>query len=104
MSTSEVGSAAWINDVVETAVEALKPAVDATIELLTKDGYPPLTNKLTLRDLLAMPMEDAVARLNEAIEAGVAPDPVTGAPAIPDELAKLTADFLEAVDKRTEGL
>ena len=102
--TPDVGSADWINSVLEDAVTELMPLVDAVVELQTKDGYPPLTTALTLRKLLSMPLELAVAELEQALTASVVLDPVTGEGVVPAKMQKLAADFLDAVNVRTEGL
>ena len=69
MKPAEAGSARFVNEVVEGAYERLVPVMDALIEVLLGDGYPPLTEPVTVRNLLAMEPDQAAEQLRMMLEA-----------------------------------
>lgn len=50
----------WTNSLAIEIEESLDEIIDELIDLQFVDGHPPLTEKLTLEDLLEMPSQEAI--------------------------------------------
>jgi len=77
-----------------TAVEKAKEQIDYAIDVLKQDGYPPLTEKLTLTKLRKMEPDAAVAELQAELRRTMKTDELTGAPIPDNETIKLIKDYM----------
>ena len=89
------GSARFYNLQFKTALQRGKEQIDRTIELLKQDGYPPLTEKLTVAMLLKMPPTEAEQILRAELRRTLKIDEETKQP-IPDGATlKLIRDYMQ---------
>ena len=101
---NEVNTAPFINDIIADAFEMFRPLADAVIDIQLKHGHVPLTEPVTLRSLLAMPMDEAVQMLAGMIDQGTQIDPATGAIlSIDPKALELAAEYTDAIDRRLGG-
>ena len=101
---SEVNTAPFMNEIVIDAFHALKPMIDAVVDMMLKHGHAPLTEPVTLQSLLAKPMEKAVQELSAMIDEGTQIDPATGAIlSIDPKALELAAEYTDAIDRRLGG-
>ena len=77
-----------------SAVEKAKEQIDYAIDVLKQDGYPPLTEKLTLTKLRKMEPDAAVAELQAELRRTMKTDELTGAPIPDNETIKLIKDYM----------
>lgn len=95
MSLPRRGSARWYNALFKQALERGKEQIDAAIDVLKQDGYPPLTQPLTLKALNKMAPEEAVRELQMELRRTMKQDEATGTP-IPDNATiKLIHDYMQ---------
>ena len=94
MSLPPRGSTRWYNLMFRTAVEKAKEQIDYAIDVLKQDGYPPLTEKLTLTKLRKMEPDTAVAELQAELRRTMKTDELTGAPIPDNETIKLIKDYM----------
>ena len=76
-------SAKWINSIAVDAYERLELIADEVVDALLKDGYPPLTQPVTLADLKVLPVSEVAALLE-----GMVSDPSQAAAG-----TKLASDY-----------
>ena len=94
MSLPPRGSARWFNAAFKQALDRGKEQIDHALDVLTRDGYPPLTQKLTLTALKKMEPEAAVRELQMELRRTMKQDEVTGTP-VPDAgTIKLIRDYM----------
>lgn len=87
--------AKWWNGLVTDAIERWKPRI-AEIEKRYKDGLP-LTEKLTVKQLIAAGPEKARELINMAVQQQATLDPQTGKVVhIPADLLALIVGYVEA--------
>lgn len=86
MKPAVAGSARFTNEIVEAAYERLVPIMDAMLEVLLGDGHPPLTEPVTVRNLLALSDEEAAQQIRMMLEATTRWVPVP-----PDQVSAMLA-------------
>lgn len=94
MSLPPRGSSKWFNEMFRTALERGKAQIDYAIDVLKQDGYPPLTEKLTLAKLNKMAPKDAVRELQMELRRTMKKDELSGAPVPDNETIKLIRDYM----------
>ena len=88
------GSARYFNQMFRNAVERGKAIIDHATEMIAADGYPPLTQPLTVKDLRAMPPDQAMQMLQAELQRTTKRDPTTGDMQPDRATMKLLADFM----------
>ena len=92
--TAPRGSARWFNEMFEAALKRAAELIDAAIEIIGRDGYPALTEPVTLGSLKKLPAQNAVAVLQAEVARQVQRDPVTGRASLPPEMMKLVREYM----------
>ena len=76
------------------AWERIKEQIHYAMTQYRKDGFPPLTEKLTLTKLRKMEPDAAVAELQAELRRTMKTDELTGAPIPDNETIKLIKDYM----------
>lgn len=89
------GSAEAVNDIFSNSVKRAKTIIDQVAKVAAESGYPALTEPITLRDLNAMPQEQAVAVLRAEIARTTQGNVATGDQRISPKTLELVTKYLE---------
>ena len=82
-----------------TALERGKEQISYAIDVLKQDGYPPLTEKLTLGRLKKMAPDEAVAELQSELRRTMKMDEVTQTPIPDNETIKLIRNYMASTQE-----
>ena len=94
------GSAESVNDIFTNAMKRGKAIIDHVAQIAAESGYPPLTEPITLRDLNAMPQEQAVAVLRAEITRTTQGNAATGDQRISPKTLELVTKYLQGQQQK----
>lgn len=78
----------------KAALDRAKEQIDNAIDVLSLDGYPPLTEKLTLARLRKMDPKEAAAELQLELRRTMKKDEETNTPIPDNETIRLIRDYM----------